>query len=282
MSEYKNNHYSPRAILRKWETLEKNRWGVHIYDLIKDKYYFSCSRCKGAFSFAKSDYLYVPEVDGQRIPNVEKWFNGIETILSAAISRIEKEDNTPLFSRVDDTFKFIIALMSFKHRNEYNLKSIKKKLEGNEELKFNISGIAGRDIDLLVLENMINACEEDSRDYWQSELMILSTSENKSLIYCDRPFIEDAVDGYSFLPLTDKRFIAVKKTNEPSFYLHQKSNDGLVDSINSIIAEQSRNWIMADSRELLDQYIETAKKSNCEIEALYKPTKHLRRGNIIK
>lgn len=282
LSKKKNNHYAPQSLLRKWQTFEGNRWGVHVYDLIKSRYSFSCSSGSGAFSFASKNYLYVPEVEGARKTNVEDWFCGIESTLASAINRIEKEDQAPLFREAEDLMKFIFAIISFKHRNEYNLTNIRKKLDGNNELQFKVSGIANRDLNLIVLENMINACYEDFYKYSQFELIIFSTSDDKSLIYCDRPFIEDVVDGYSFLPLTNKKFIAIRPTLYQSTYTREKSSDQFTDSLNFAIAGQSRYWIMADSRELLDNYIEEAKSTCAEVEAVYKPIRYLKEGKILK
>ncbi len=178
--------------------------------------------------------------------------------------------------------KFIFAIISFKHRNEYNLNNITKKLDGDKELQFKVSGIPNRDLNLIVLENMINACYEDFHEYSQFELIIFSTSNDKSLIYCDRPFIENVVDGYSFLPLTNKKFIAIRPSLYQSTYTREKSGDQFTDSLNSAIAGQSRYWILADSRELLENYIEEAKSSCAEIEPVYKPVKYLREGKTLK
>jgi hypothetical protein len=282
LSKKKNNHYAPQSLLRKWQTFEGRRWGVHVYDLIKNKYSFSCASGSGAFSFASKNYLYVPEVKGARKSNVEDWFCEIESTLASAIKRIEKDDQTYLFRETDDLMKFIFAIISFKHRNEYNLNSIRKKLDGNKDLQFKVSGIPNRDLNLIVLENMVNACYEDFYKYSQFELIIFSTSDDKSLIYCDRPFIEDVVDGYSFLPLTNKKFIAIRPTLHQSTYTSEKSSDQFTDSINFAIAGQSRYWIMADSRELLGNYIEEAKSSCAEEETVYKSIRYLKEGKILK
>jgi hypothetical protein len=282
LSKKKNNHYAPQSLLRKWQTFDENRWGVHVYDLIKNKYSFSSSAGSGAFSFASKNYLYVPEVDGVRKTNVEDWFCGIESTLASAIKAIEKEDQTPLFRRSEDLMKFIFAIISFKHRNEYNLNNIRKQLDGDEELQLQVSGIPNRDLSLVVLENMINACHEDFYKYSQFELIILSTSDDKSIIYCDRPFIEEVVDGYSFLPITNKKFIAIRPTHSQTSYTLEKSSDQLTDSINSSIAELSRYWIMADSKELLEKYIEEAKSSCAEVKTVYTPVKYLKEGKILK
>lgn len=281
LSFKKNNHYSPKLILRKWETFEENRWGVHVYNLIKNKYEFSTSRGKGAFSFASKNHLYVPMINGQRKSNVEDWFSGIESTFSALIRKVESGKSVSLFNSIHEVMKFLFAVISFKYRNVHELDKVRKKLSVDHDLCSKVSSLPDREINLLIMENMINACHEEYLKYLQFELILFSTKNNKKLIYCDRPFIENAIEGYSFLPITASNFVAIRPTNSDSTYKFEECSDGLIDVINSILAHSSRHWIIADNKILLESFIEESKNNNSEIDAEYKPVVNIKNGYFI-
>ena len=84
--------------------------------------------------------------------------------------------------------------------------------------------------------------------------MIVMRSKGNSLIYGDMPFLENIIDGFNFLPLTNKIFIAFRPTGSKSFYKFKECDDKMVDSLNFAIASNSRYWIAADNSDQIEKY----------------------------
>jgi hypothetical protein len=102
--------------------------------------------------------------------------------------------------------------------------------------------------------------------------MIVMRSKGNSLIYGDMPFLENIIDGFNFLPLTNKIFIAFRPTGSKSFYKFKECDDKMVDSLNFAIASNSRYWIAADNGDQIEKY-ERELKNNEDKEPFITPIK---------
>ncbi len=281
MPEKKNNHYIPKLILKHWITKNsENRKGVYVLDTTKDKSYFSSSAGKRAFSFAIENDLYVPKIEDERRVELEDWFGGLESTLAKTILKLNSASQEPLFQSQDEMTKFVLALFSFKHRTKYVIEKHRKYLEENPEKLKLISGRSDDNKELILLENIVNATTHDTIKLSSFEMVVMK-SKGKSLIMGDMPFLENIVDGFNFLPLTNKVFIGFRSIGESSFYKVQEPSDELVGSLNSAIASNSRYWIVADNKSQIEKY-EKELKSNLENEPIYTPITFQMRGSTFK
>jgi hypothetical protein len=275
MPEKQFNHFIPRLILKHWEIpINENRYGVHVLDIEKDRKYIAESRGKRGFSFAAKKDLYVPRISDERRTELEDWFSGCEGILDKTINRIEKLDNFPLFDSTEDMNRFLLGILSFKYRTQFNIDKVKEFLKNNQAVKNQID--PSKDIDILALENIVNASTEDFIEYSNFEMQIY-ISKDESILICDRPFLENLIDGYSFMPLTNKIFIGLRLSQSEQSIATTIINNGLVESFNNLWACNSRKWIVADCENQLAKYEKIAKEEKQDTVE-YNPVKHLTKG----
>jgi len=284
MPEKKFNHYIPRLILKHWVTTnEHNRKGVYVFDTEKNKKYFSEAKGKKGFSFAIGNDLYVPKIEEKRRTELEDWFGGLENTLANTISKIIVSKNAPLFTSQYEMSKFILALFSFKHRTKYVIERNRKYLDENPESLKLISGRLDRhneNKDLILLENIVNATTYDTIQLSSFEMIVMK-SEGQSLIYGDMPFLENIIDGFNILPLTNKVFIGFRSIRGKSFYQTINCDEKMVESLNVAIALNSAKWIIADNQTQIEKYKEYLKK-NLDVDSIYTPAKFPFRGKIYK
>lgn len=281
MSEKKNNHFIPKLILKHWVTTNSdNRKGVHVLDTIKNKSYFSSSEGKRGFSFAIGNDLYVPKIEGKRRVELEDWFGGLEATLAKTILKLNSDKKEPLFNSETEMAKFVLALFSFKHRTKYVIDKHRKYLDDNPDKLKLISGRTDDNNELILLENIVNATTHDTIKLSNFEMIVMK-SKGKSLIMGDMPFLENIIDSFNFLPLTNKIFIGFRSIKEKSFYHVLESGDKLVESLNFAIASNSRYWIVADNISQIGKYEEEL-KSNLDKEPIYTPITFPMRGSTFK
>jgi len=281
MPEKKNNHYIPRLILKNWITTNSDkRKGVHVLDTVKNKRYFSSSEGKRGFSFAIGNDLYVPKIEGKRRVELEDWFGGLEATLAKTIVKLRSDKKESLFNSEQEMTKFVLALFSFRHRTKYVIDKHRKYLDENPDKLKLISGRADDNKELILLENIVNATKHDTIKLANFEIVVMK-SKGTSLIMGDMPFLENVVNGFNFLPITNKIFIAFRSTSEKSFYNVEEPGDELIESLNFAIASNSRYWIVADNISQIAKY-EQELKNNEDNEPTYTPMTFPMRGSVYK
>ncbi|MBN9299247.1 MAG: DUF4238 domain-containing protein [Filimonas sp.] len=278
MPQYKNNHTVPCCVLRQWETVKDNRSGVFQYDIQKDKINFSESRGSGKFSFASSNYLYVPSVRNTRVADVELWLQEGETVLAVALQKWKREIEGPLFESARQEQKFRRSLFALRHRAQPALEACARSFLNTthrlREFNFDLS----RDLQLLVLENMVNATLHDTHCF-SSYRTMLFIDPTASLMIGDSPFLGDIFGNDSFVSCLSPRFfiIIIKGEGVPEFGYTDLPGE-FVRVFNKMVAEHSRQWIVARTEAILQDNIPFAKKPkqddtpNVELrEYLFKP-----------
>lgn len=252
--EYRNNHTIPRVILNHWATEIDSRTGVFVYDIIKDRDYFSSAIGKKAFSFAIEDSIYVPEIDSVRHPNLEKWKSGIEGSLSQFIEKIKNKERSSIVKDSAELNKILMGLFSLNYVSTHDLKLTHDFIDNNPDFRAKISGQPERETRLLVLENIVNVVSIETQGVLPVDFIVTTITNDKEFIYCDRPFINNAFDGLSFIVLSNKIILAFKKSEDISTIDYIESKDNFVDVINDNLAMQSRNWIISASQRQLHSH----------------------------
>jgi hypothetical protein len=282
--EYKKNHTIPKVILKQWVSDQEGRQGVFIYDIDKGREYFSSSNGGRAFSFAITNYLYVPDIDGIKHPNLEKWKSGLESILATFIQRIKNKQVTGLANNNKEIAQILMSVISLDASSQYDIEMGYKFLEDNPEYKNLISDKPEREVKILLLENIVNSVAETVGGYEAIDFTLCTIADEDEFIYCDRPLIDKPFDETSFIVLTKKILLAYKATKGISTILYRDCNPLLVNTINEIMAERSRKWMIASDKAILDRYIpiigsERWINSKDKDSILYVPVNYLKNGN---
>lgn len=276
----KNCHYIPKLILKHWKTKnEENREGVYALESNKDQITFSNPTGQRAFSFAIDDYLYVPLINGERREELEDWFGSLENVLDKTIRRFNS-DEISLFETVADRDKFVLAILSFNHRSKSTIETVKKFLKENPRQLEQITAQNNYQIDLVILENIVNQTTHDAAALGNFELVILM-AKGEALIMGDRPFLENCIEGFSFLPLTNKIAIGIRKTKGQSVYVKREATVQQIASLNYMIASKAKYWLVAEDEDQLRKYEEEF-QNNLDSEVEFNPSHYLRHGNTFR
>jgi hypothetical protein len=163
------------------------------------------------------------------------------------------------------------------------LDTIRNFLVTNPDYKGKISLDEEEDIDIVVLENLVNTTIEEAMRFSNCEFIICK-NYNGNLLLGDRPFLFSQDDDYSFLPLTPHYLISIRKITETSYYSFNEEalTDEMVDTFNRMIAENSREWIVARSEEQLQRYITICKNKKQDATPFYEPVQKLIHGYKIR
>ncbi|MDQ2752751.1 MAG: DUF4238 domain-containing protein [Bacteroidota bacterium] len=292
MAEYKENHIIPKCLLKQWVVKGDNYPGVHVFNVKKDKFQFSSSTKKGAFSFAAENYIYVPEIDKIRNPKVEKLFGQWETVLEKVIGKIKK-NRKELFLDKRITFDiFFKALISLKYRTKASYNNIFKHLE-NGLIKWELlEKDETQNNKIIILESIINAIEEESLSFDNCEIYLWHSSKGE-LVTGDEPFIGlDYVDfgngvfdyaPFGFIALTPHFLLQFeKRVSSRSIFHFGELNNNLIHSYNEMIAEQSHYWLVAKSQATLKRYTNLIKEDKYIPELRLRQATSLQSGFKIK
>ena len=252
MAAKKNNHFIPRFMLNAWaRTNDLGRFGVDYYDIERSKYLFSEGTGKKAYSFAIVNDGYVPVIGDQRRTNLEDWFSGLEGTLANAIRKFMLNDINYLGDKETYT-KFMLAVLSFKFRTQAFVKYCEAFLKSNPDIRqFHDPE---KPIGLIVLENVVNATCEALAQYGHCDFQIITAREDK-FITGDMPFVENAMDGWDWLILSNKMMLMIRgnNLNHPRIDFLPVT-DVLVNLVNQQNAWQARYWIVGDSASQLAKY----------------------------
>jgi hypothetical protein len=278
MPEKKNNHITPKCLIREWTVDERGFSGVHVYELESNKTSFSTSKGKRAFSFAIEPYFYVPAINEERIYKVENWLASIEGTLAEFIRKINEDIDGMLFNSKEEFTKLLLALFSLKNRTKYDINTIREFVHKNSAMKERIQMGDKRETEVAILENLINTTTEEAIEYGNCEITVCRIKEG-NIILSDRPFLHKLLDGYSFVALSPYYFISIKKTLEDPMYFYNDSiNDDLIHLYNKMTAENARYWILSKSKKQLEKYIPYSSIPKKDLVPYYQDVKFLKNG----
>jgi hypothetical protein len=253
MPEKKHNHFLPRLILKNWITSNGKRDGVNVYDVNKNRIYISEPYGKRGFSFAIEDNLYVANIDGVRRVDVEYWFSDLENVLDQVINKLKNDSNTSLFKYREEMDRFVLSIVSIQHRTKIAINKNLELINKKPKIKKLLYEYDAKSDEQLILENIINASKASAAEFSNFELIIVK-SKAESIIFGDNPYLQNVVNGFDFVPLTNRIYIGIRKTTRKSFYNYMIANDELLENFNTLIASNSHEWIISDSVQQLEKY----------------------------
>lgn len=249
----RNNHVIPRCLLKRWVTMEEDRYGVNVYEIPKKKYSYSSPSKQRGYSFAIEEYLYVPIVDNERINSLEDWLGALEATLDGFINKMVEGNSQPLYDSIDEYTKLIMALLSFCNRSVYDINLLKKHYAQDPNLIPLLSSNPETEIDILVLQNLVTSVLQFTPEYGHSLITLWVNEEGKFLL-CDRPFLHEPIPGISFLPITPYMCLSLDKNQKLKSYKYERISDKLLNKINDTVVERARNWIIALDKKNLEKY----------------------------
>src|SRR5688572_10452790 len=188
MPKQKNNHITPKCLIRQWLTKKEKLSGVHIYESKAKRQYFSSDGGRRAFSFAIEKYYYVPQHKSKRIYHLENWLADIEGTLSTFIRALLNNVTGPILPTKTEYHKLLLALFSMNTRSKFDIEAIKKYMRKNPDIKAIVEMEKNRDIEIAALENMMNSTIELALGYDQCEIVVCKNNSGE-LVLGDRPFL---------------------------------------------------------------------------------------------
>ncbi len=278
MAEYKNNHITPKCLLRQWLTRSDERQGVYTFEAEKQRQYFSADGGRKALSFALEQYFYVPLHNNERIYVVEKWLSDIEGTLNTFIGSLAKGHEGSILRTEQEFHKLLLALFSLNTRTKFDIEIMKSFMQENPDIKKMVEMENDRDIEIAALENMVNSTIELALRYRQCEIVVCKNNTG-NLILGDRPFLLEIFDGYSFLPLHPNFFIMISKgAGTPHFTYYDETNDSMIEILNKAVSQNSKHWLIAKDESLLKNYTPLFGKSDKESKPYFHPVQYLQQG----
>jgi len=252
--------------------------GVHVYELKDKKASFSTGKGKREFSFAIEPYFYVPVINNERIYQVENWLASIEGTLGTFIRKLNEDNEGTILKDKEEFTKLLLALFSLKNRTKYDIQTIREFVNKNPDAKELIQMEENRETEIAVLENLINTTTEEAIEFSNCEITVCKNRQG-NIILSDRPFLHNLFDGYSFVALSPYFFISLRKTKEdPMYYYTDVLNEELIHFYNKMTAENSRHWIVSNSKEQLEKYIPYSLVAKKDLVPYRQEVRFLRNG----
>jgi len=255
VAESKKNHFIPKSLLKYWIDPKAPHQGVHVYDIVKKRVYVSTGAGSTPFSFAIGRDLYVHTAKGTRAIGLEKWFSGLESSLASLARQAHAQADEIKLGVLANWTKALMAVLGLECRSPYVIRKMEKALQENPALREIISPDATRPIQQQVLENIIHQVSERVEAVTPVELTFLHAPEGGSWLVSDRPYFNDGRLAHRFVVLTNKVLLVYTRSESALQYQHQTATRDFYATINHQLAVHAREWLAADARSLLDEYV---------------------------
>jgi len=249
----KKNHEVTKGYLKRWVNQVNQLW---VFDIETQKIESRSLEAK----FAIQDYLYVPEISGQRVDATEEWFAGAENELVRFINRVDTKDyTTPI--KGNHLYLTILGLIGLSLRSAYDLQSIDAQLLADptlqEKLGVDVSTETARH--RFIVENMIAVINRAVERFCQANVTIVFGTKT-SILTCDRPGADQTFmdGGMHFIPLGPHDYVFMDLSRPPPaitsgvMFAPSGPNEEIIRTINNQIISRARRWIVAKSKEELE------------------------------
>jgi len=280
---FKRNHFIPRVILEHWVTRSSRYLGVWVYDIPEKRKYFAEARGKKAFSFAALPDLYIPKLDDSRLLSMEKWFASQEAALASLLKQVKSRQDPLKFKDPSTLWATQIGIQAMAGRSRYDIEVISRSIEDQPELREIVGSNKQASDHQVALENLIHLCEERAHKYNPLEIDFFFSAEQDFLM-CDRPLFYSPDETEFWLVMTNRLMLNGRKSHNLTLrYRYNDVTAQQLSTLNELITQMARYWIMAKDEKQLDQYITLVKqglwRSNREREEiLVRRPQHLRTG----
>lgn len=250
----RKNHEVGRSFLGAWKNTNKKLW---VFDIKRQ----ALEERSADAGFAIQDFLYVPHVGDERDDSTEEWFSDAENYLALLLQRIERKDFSRPISQLE-LFKVLMGLVGLSYRSSYDLQKVMKILNENSEIqqRLGLNYANEKDRHIFAVENMINQITNQAKVFSLGSLSIIYEIKGKNFLICDRPGMDltSSGMGLNFIPVGPWAYAAMEalgeNKNPPGLnFLESGPEVSIVDSINAFTIDRARNWIVAHTKEELEQ-----------------------------
>jgi hypothetical protein len=250
---HKRNHYIPKCILQFWKSEIETKSVVNYYDCREKVKSTSLTTGRKAYKFAIIEDLYVPFVNGDRNVFMEsELLHSLEDKLIYIARHFHYHQGDLPLKTEEEIYQIEMAFISMSLRSRYNICQFIEYVNIHPDLKEELSINIDDDSKKIILEMIINQIHDLTLKYHPIEIIVYYFSDG-GLIYCDRPNI--IIDGFQCLGLTNKVFLMYRKGDSFRFKYVTGSNNHKF-FFNYGLALNSRDWIISEKEELLNQSIE--------------------------
>lgn len=250
----RKNHEVGRSFLGAWKNTNKKLW---VFDIKRQ----ALEERSADAGFAIQDFLYVPHIGDERDDSTEEWFSDAENYLALLLQRIERKDFSRPISQLE-LFKVLMGLVGLSHRSSYDLHKVMKILNENSEIQQRLGQNYANEKDrhIFAVENMINQITNQAKVFSLGSLSIIYGIKGKNFLICDRPGMDltSSGMGVNFIPVGPWAYAAMEalgeNKNPPGLnFLESGPEVSIVDSINAFTIDRARSWIVAHTKEELEQ-----------------------------
>ena len=226
--------------------------GIWVYEIDSRRKYFANAQGSSAYTFAISNDLYIPTIEGERATAMERWFSNLEGTLADFASQTHKHQETLSLNKSEDILKLLAALFALECRSPSLIQQF--------QTIFATSATVPRPDELvshqLALENVINYVNECAARFSLGHMLLLYCEEPKVLL-SDRPTFNHSEITHKFFVLTSKVVVALSEEMQGNgfVYRYEEQEQEILDLLNKKIALQAGVWIASTTESQLDQYI---------------------------
>lgn len=226
--------------------------GVWVYEIDSKRKYFANAQGRSAYTFAVTNDVYIPTVEGERATAMERWFSALEGTLADFASQAHKHQETLSLEKQEDVVKVLAALFALECRSPSIIRQFQATFASLDTLPQPVELLSHQ----FALENVINYASEYAARYSLGHMLLLYCEE-PSVLLSDRPTVGDSELTHKFFVLTSKVIVALAEERQGNefAYAYVEQEQGMLDLLNKNIALQARVWIASTTESQLDQYI---------------------------
>jgi hypothetical protein len=236
MTKYKRNHHIPAFMLDYWASQPENyRYsGVWVYEIDSKRKYFANAQGRSAYTFAVTNDLYIPTVEGERATAMERWFSALEGTLADFASQAHKHQETLTLDKHEDIAKVLAALFALEYRSPSIIRQLQAAFASLDTVPQSNETLVHQ----LALENVINYANVCAA-HFSLGTMLLLYCHKPSVLLSDRPAVSvgDSALAPRFFVLTSKVIVALtQEMQENGFaYAYVEPEQGMLDSLRTYL-----------------------------------------------
>jgi hypothetical protein len=202
----------------------------------------------------------------------------MESLLTTVVKKLNVGTEDILVPTREDATKLLMGLFSLRHRTESAINSIRKYITNNPDIRKKMNVSEDRDINLVVLENMIHATTHDAIEYSNCHITVFRNYSSEFIIG-DQPFLGDIMNNdVHFVVLSPNFFVSIQKSSSGAYFSYSDIPSEFTNSMNEQIARHARKWIVAKDKTTLEKYLSFADELEQDDTPIFEAPKYLFNG----
>ena len=256
MPQFKRNHEVPRSLIAKWRPTGQRGEPVWVFDIRRQKLYQSRSIGHSPFKFAIIPNRYVVQLSHRRATEVERWLQKGEDAVATLVRYLDLDISR--FIGVQEAVPLLVGLVALGFRSAHVLGVWDRQIR-DPAIQRQMSRFPKTDDEVkkLVLENLINVVDRYVRRLTPPRVEIVR-GLSADLLLCDEPArVSDDDGGEIFVVLAPRSIAYVRRGTRPEIVVNDTPTSGpsLVNTLNGRTIAAARRWVVARTREQLEEHI---------------------------